>query len=94
MYQQQPQPCNVDQYLSPPQSQPPKKTKKYETDYVLEVEEKLNTRIQDNFADLLEHNKCDFICKILQHCQVHMVSPAIKERLKKQYAELANKNKI
>ena len=90
MYQQQPQPCNVDQYLSPPQSQPPKKTKN-ETDYV-EVEEKLNTRIQDNFADLLEHNKCDLYVKYYK--LLHMVSPAIKERLKKQYAELANKNKI
>ena len=80
----QQQQCNVDQYLNPNQI-PKKKTKKYEPSQPEIMETKLNTSINDNFSDLLEHNKCKLICKILNHCGVNsQLSKDVKSRLKKQ----------
>lgn len=81
MNQQQ---CNVDQYLNP-NPIPKKKPKKYEPSQPEIMATKLNTSINDNFTDLLEHNKCKFICKILNHCGVNNgLDKDVKSRLKKQ----------
>lgn len=88
MYQQsnysRNQQCNVEQHINP-YPIPKKKPKKYEPSQPEIMETKLNTSINDNFTDLLEHNKCKLICKILNHCGVNsQLSRDVKSRLKKQ----------